>query len=122
MYRATIAEIRALRSELSRLHAIDDFIAAERDETKVVALMIVDDLGAHLARRVDAAAAGAFSLALRNATSADLVLSFISLNANAPSPLGKACAAILAMAPPERRATACLIADTAIAALEARHE
>jgi hypothetical protein len=36
--------------------------------------------------------------------------------------LGKACAAILAMAPPERRATACLIADTAIAALEARHE
>ena len=82
--------------------------------------MIVDDLGAQVARRVDAAAAGAFSLALRNATSADLVLSFISLNADAPSPLGKACAAI--MAPPERRAIACLIADTAIAALEARHE
>jgi hypothetical protein len=31
---AALAEIRALRSELSRLHAIDDFIAAERDETK----------------------------------------------------------------------------------------
>ena len=31
---ATLAEIRALRSELSRLHAIDEFIAAERDETK----------------------------------------------------------------------------------------
>jgi len=86
--------------------------------------MIVDDLGAQVARRVDAAAAaaGAFSLALRNATSADLVLSFISLNADAPSPLGKACAAILAMAPLERHSIACLIADTAIAALEARHE
>jgi hypothetical protein len=30
----TISEIRQLRGELSRLHAIDDFIAAERDETK----------------------------------------------------------------------------------------
>jgi hypothetical protein len=30
----TISEIRQLRHELSRLHAIDAFIAAERDETK----------------------------------------------------------------------------------------
>ena len=41
--------------ELSRLPAIDDFTAAERDGNKVVALMIVDDLGAQVARRVDAA-------------------------------------------------------------------
>jgi hypothetical protein len=34
LYRATIAEIRALRSELSRLHAIDDLIAAEREKQK----------------------------------------------------------------------------------------
>jgi hypothetical protein len=80
----------------------------------------IDDLAAQISSRVDGAAAGGFSPPLRHTTSADMVSSFVGLAADEASPIGQACAAILAMPPADRRAVARLVADATIAALGAR--